>query len=204
MNLFLGFEFAPIDGWEAVMPAPQAPSNYKDPVKITAYIDKEIEKLRNGKAATEPLCGSLRRAVVIDAAGKDGRIRPQFDSGTATNAGVQLIEFLLRHGGANRVWPTTLKLFGYKIHRAMQLCAIEIMTTRPLTAGEQWLVGQSEHASCNKCAGPFIDPVSIIFGSSDVNIAAAAKRLQLAVPPDDANAAAYAEFSCALAKAMGF
>jgi hypothetical protein len=201
MNLYLGFEFAPIDGWEIVVPVPKPPSNYKDEAKKAAYVAKKIEELRDGKAAVDPLCGSVGRAAVFGTASKAGTIKPLFVSDGEPHPGAALLEFLHRHAG-DRFKTGNLTLFGHKIHRAMRLCAIEHMALgAPLHLSQQWAVELDGDFRYNRFPG-YIDPVSVIYGTSDTDLAGAARRLGEDVP--EKRAEDMAELAFRLSKHLGF
>lgn len=200
MNLYLGFEFAPIEGWETVMPAPTAPSNYKDEAKKAAYVAKEIEKLRNGKAAIDPLCGAVRKAVVLGAKGKDKKVDVLYETDPRDPA-ASLLAFLAQHVG-DRMQKGNVSYFGHKIHRAARLVAIEMMAKGTLTFADHWLVELNDTFRYNRFPG-FIDPVSVIFGSSDTDTDAACRRLGLTYEPG-ARALVSAQFAYDLAMKLGF
>lgn len=201
MNLYLGFEFAPIEGWEHILPAPKAPSNYKDKAKISAYIAKEVEKLRDGKAATDPLSGSLSRVVILG--NKGGKVEKLLD---ATGNGPQsvshqLTEFLGPHMDTpEKRYATTL--FGHKIHKAMRLCGIELISDNSsIVPADRWLFEIDPEFRYGRIPG-YVDPVSTIFGSSDTDLIGVSKRLKLKKPKDDAES--MAELALMLAARLGF
>ena len=197
MNLFLGFEFAPVEGWENILPAPKAPSNYKDAAKIKAYIAKEIQKLADGKAAADVLSGALSRAVVLGE--KDGKITKLLDAvedGGAQRVSHKLTEFL-----ATTINTGVTTLWGYKINKALRLCGIDLMSdSGRLVKGDHWLLGFSSDFRYGQSPG-YVDPVSVIFGTSDTDIFGIVKRLKLKRPRDDAEA--MAEFAYALTSKLG-
>ncbi len=203
MNLYLGFEFAPVEGWENIMPSPQAPSNYKDPAKIQAYVEKAIDKLRDGKASIDPLCGTVSRAVVLGLKDGSGTIHKLFDAVDTEeeSAGDRLGSFIASETD-DRIEKGLVTLFGYKINRAMRLCAIAMLAGGGQLALEShWVLGHDPEFAYN-CMPGYVDPVSLIFGSSDVDLVAVSKRLDIQMPQDDAESRA--EFACALAGKLGF
>ncbi len=187
MNLYLGFEFAPVEGWEHIMPSPQAPSNYKDPVKIQAYVEKAIDKLRDGKAAIDPLCGTIKRAVVLRVVKKE--IEKVLD--TADNGEEPGTQLCCHFGkGMLSVLRDVGVLAGYKIHRAMRLAVIEAIAAGwPVSREELWMLDADPDFRYNRMPG-YVDPVSLIFGSSDVDLIAVARRMGLQPPKDDAESMA--------------
>ena len=185
------------------MPAPKAPSNYKDPAKIQAYIAKEIEKLRDGKAATEMLCGSVKRAVVLGTKDASGEIHKLLDAVDTLEESVadQLGSFIANEHG-ERIKNGQLTLFGHQIHRAMHLCVVDLVADGGrLAFASHWMLGNDPAFGYNRMPG-YVDPVSLIFGSSDVDLMGVAMRMRMPAPQE--NAEWKAEFARTLAGTLGF
>ena len=184
MNVrYVGFEFAPVEGWEEILPAPKAPSNWKDPAKIEAHIERKLEELRDGKAGTEPLSGSVSYVHVLAVKEKSKDCKP----GTGLDVeghhvGAEFYDWFCKSLPARR--PT---LVGLKIRRAMRLIALDVISTGGSVADMGWALEFNPQHPYNE----YIDPLSVLFGSSDTDIAGACRRFGLpAEDPGDAVAMA--------------
>jgi hypothetical protein len=171
--IFVGCTFKPIENWQAILPAPQAPSNYKDPVKIQAYIQEKLADLLGGKAATEPLCGAIREATFLFPGASSGNLLSGTSLGhVEVKGGVEFVAKLCELSGSHTV-------VGYKIHKACQLAAIEYMATKgPLPKDAWWMLDADQQRAYGRLGG-YIDPVSLIFGSSDVDLGGVGRRLNI-------------------------
>jgi len=70
----VGATYDLLPNWQLFVQKPRAPSNYKDQVKIAAYVDEAWIKLGNA-AAHEPLTGKLDRVCIMKRA-KPGDWQP--------------------------------------------------------------------------------------------------------------------------------
>lgn len=197
MNVrYVGFEFAPVEGWEEILPTPKAPANWKDPVKIEAHIARKLDELRDGKAGTEPLSGSVSRIHVLavkteskhrEAAGLDVE---------GHHVGAEFYDWFCKSVPARR--PT---LVGLKIRRAMRLIALDVISTKGSVAEMAWALEFYSQYQYNTVPG-YIDPLSILFGSSDTDLDGACRRLGLPVE-DPSDATAMALLAARLGKRLG-
>ena len=62
---YVGFTAGTVAGWEQFVPAPKAPSNWKDKEKIAAYI-KEAKESQVLEAAQKPLTGRFAEVAVLN------------------------------------------------------------------------------------------------------------------------------------------
>lgn len=226
MRFYLGFEFEAIPHWERVHPPVTAPSNYKDQAKIEAYISNKLAELQNGAAAREPLTAMLSRAVVVVRGRKSTEEAPSYyrsgdpESGEIHNdddpqvifdsagahVGGRLLEFILNKRGViqraeeqKNPWGN-VGLFGCGIHQAMRIAALDWLADGaaghiPLTMW--WLFGKSRDFAYNELPG-YIDPISLLFGTSSVPATSVAERFNLP-RPDEKSAEEMALFTYALA-----
>jgi hypothetical protein len=161
MILAVGCEYEPVDGWESIMPAIKAPSNYKKPEAIAGYLDKRLAELRGGKAAVDPVVGSISRAVVVSEKGK------VIHDGSGADALITISEKLKEEQDYKFV-------FGIKLHRMIKLMAVELaLRDGELPSGAQWAVDLDQRFGYN---WHYIDPISVLFGSSDMDVMAVARR----------------------------
>ena len=178
--IYTGFTFAPIPNWDAVMTV-KAPSNYKKPEAIAKYIAERKAELAAGAAADNLLTGTVTGIAVI----AENDSKPQL-----LTAPDEIADFFM-----TAVEETTQGkgVVGYRIHRAMKLLAV-VNAVHGNALGNSIPVGHFKWIDeCHNKVGGFIDPVSLLFGSSDVSITDAAIRLGVSVDP--ASAPALAEFA---------
>lgn len=186
--IYVGCTLKPVENWQAILPAPTAPVNYKDPKKIDAYVQDKLVELMNGKAATHPLSGSIGDAVMFK--GTDsGKNRADAKSG------VELIDQL-----AKIYVPNSVPVCGYKIYRNLRLAATAYLAERgPLPESLRWLYDPRAYG-VHTLDTIYFDPVSVIFGTSDedkIDAEGVCRRLDI-----EANlntSLGLAEFACALA-----
>jgi hypothetical protein len=198
MIYYIGCEFAPVPNWRDILPPILAPSNYKDQGKIAAYIATKEAELEQGKAATQALTGSISRVLVI---GSDEKQSPEtlhdFNvSGTPGPPGSKALEFILEHSGA-LVKPSRLQevvISGVDIRRAVRLMALDYISANgSLPLALHWALGMDPKFRYNRIPG-FIDPVSILFGSSAEDTEAAGRRFGLPVIAGNAESLALFAF----------
>ena len=196
MRIFaVGCEYEPIDGWTGVLPAITAPKNYKDTKKIAAYIDNAVEELRMGKAATDPVVGSIVKAVIID---ENEKVIHE-GGGALAGAGA-LMALSARKNGI---------IFGLKLRRMVRLMALDFaLNDGEIPTKAQWAVNLDPKFQYNRGLNPhtsqggFIDPVSVLFGSSDTDLHAVARRTGYADKAPD-NALDMATFALKLGGLLG-
>lgn len=178
--IFAGFTFAPIPNWDVVIPV-KAPSNYKKQDAIDKYVKERKEELAGGAAAIHELSGTVAEITVIpEDDGKPTTVKtPNKIAGFFKDA----VE-MTSHGCA---------IVGCRIHRAMKLLAI-MNAVAGKDLGNVVPVGHFGwiNEAYNKPGG-FIDPISLLFGSSDIDVTSAGIRLGVSVNPD--SSAAMAEFA---------
>jgi hypothetical protein len=148
----------------------KAPSNYKKPEAIAKYIEERTAELAGGAAAEHLLVGTVAEIAVIE--GDKSRTLKQ------SNDIADFFKFAVDEATAGR------GIIGYKIHKAMRLLAV-MNAVRGETFGSSIPMGYFGFLDelYNRPYG-FIDPVSLWFGSSDIDLTAAATRLHVSVNPE--------------------
>jgi len=216
VRFYVGCELNAVPNWEEILPPISAPSNYKDPVKIAAYIAERRDKLAGGEAAEGPLTGMVTRAVVITPGQKGDKVGPDLDEELTENGQPKVIHDttgrlvssavlngILAECGAD-THPEALKnvvVIGCNIRRNLQLMALDYIAIEgTLPFALHWAVDFDPEFKYNRVPG-FIDPISILFGSSSVDPVAAGKRFGLPVDPADAQSLALLAFH--LSKRLG-
>jgi len=175
--IFVGFKFAPIPNWDSIMTI-KAPGNYKRQEAIDAYIAKRHAELEAGEAAVGLLTGS----VVQIAYARDDEL-----AGIRTAEGDEVLkvfhELLMAPTGLTPV-------VGYRIHRAMKILALQnaISDEPPLTVANIRTIDEMY----NRPNG-FIDPVSLMFGTTDIDFYSVAARC--GIPIDASDPVALVEFA---------
>lgn len=174
--IYLGFLFEPISHWEAIMPI-KAPSNYKKREAIDSYIASRREALANGEAAESLLVGTVKE-ITVDG-DEDGNI--------ATHKGDEVYDVFKTIVAEVEAGRTVA---GYRIHRAMKLLAT-MASIRGRKSGDTipLTVFKLIYDFYNRVPG-FVDPVSLLFGASDVDLSAAALRIGVSVDPSSSRALA--------------
>lgn len=167
MFIYIGCTIKPVDNWQSILPMPQAPSNWKDPKKINAYVQEKIAELANGKAAQQPLTGAIDHWAVMR--GLDGKV-------IEGEGGVALLEQL------NEIFIENNDVVcGYKIHRNLKFAMIDWIASRgALPEKLVWLYEQRNYGAPPR--GIYFDPISAMFGTSDedkVDIHGVCTRLDL-------------------------
>ena len=166
---YVGFLFAPIPNWDAIMPV-KAPSNYKKPEAVAKYIEERTAELAGGAASEHALVGTVAEIAVIE----DDKSRTLKQPSDIAN----FFKFAVDAAAVGR------GVVGYKIHKAMRLLTV-MNATQGETFGSSIPMGYFGLLDklYNRPYG-FIDPVSLLFGSSDIDITAAATRLHVSVNPE--------------------
>jgi hypothetical protein len=205
-----------VPNWEEILPPISAPSNYKDPKKIAAYIAERRDKLEQGEAAEGSLTGTVMRAVVITPGKKGDKVALDADEELTENGqpkvihdttgrlvSSEVLNGILAECGAD-THPEALKnivIIGCNIHRNLRLMALDyIAVEEALPFSLHWAVDFDPNFKYNRVPG-FVDPVSILFGSSSTDPVAAGKRFGIPVDPSDAQSMALLAFH--LAKRLG-
>lgn len=168
--IFAGFKFAPVPNWDVIAPI-KAPSNYKKPEAIAKYIAERKAQLATGGAAVDALTGTVEAVHVIDTNEKDGK-------GTLLT-GNDIFEFFDLALARVRTHNTVV---GYKVNRAMKLLAL--MKSMTNDGGVHVDVFKFIDRAYN-VGGGFVDPVGLLFGTSETDLNAAAMRCGVTVNPED-------------------
>ena len=196
MILAVGCEYAPVVNWADILSAPVAPSNYKKPEAIDGYIEKQLAKLRGGEAAVHPVVGAIVRAVIING---DKQVVYQ-DEGEHVGA----CALLLLTGHLAQTSPEIgPPIFGLKLQRMLRLMALDLaMTKGEIPTKAQWAVGLDPRVRYNQHV---IDPISVLFGSSDTDPWAVARRTGYVFQEGQGldTALGMAEFALALGGLLG-
>ena len=184
MRYYCGFEFAPLDDWQSYVGEVRAPSNYKDGAKIAAYINKRLAELEE-TAARHALAGTISRAVVV----RDGKTA--FDEKDQF-VGTKFLEYI--HKDSDWEVDTSRKdnivIVGCYMHSAARMAAIDYMKVNgSLPFGLQWALEMDPDFRYNRVPG-FMDPISVIAGSSTHGATAVAKAFGLPVNENDAESLA--------------
>jgi hypothetical protein len=166
--IYIGCTLKPVENWQSILPAPTAPSNYKDRGKIDAYIQNKLAELMNGKAATSVLSGAIAEGVILTD-----------DKKIICGNGIDLIDQLIKVADFDAERSST-PIVGYKIHRNLRLAAIEYISSgKPLPRLALWMIAP---ISFMKYGNDWYDPISLLFGTSDedkVDIDGACRRLDI-------------------------
>jgi hypothetical protein len=171
--IYLGFTFAPVPNWDVIMPI-KAPSNYKKPEAIAKYIAERKAELAGGKAATDALVGQVLRVAYFDDVEEDERLCEGDDVPDLFN------ELMLKS-------EQGVTIVGYRIHRALKLMALtNAIHADALGDGNKIKVAHIKWIDemYNRYKG-FVDPVSLLFGTTDIDLNAVAMRCGVKVNPDD-------------------
>ena len=199
MNIcYVGFGFAPVENWAEILPMPKAPSNWKDPAKIQAHIEQKLVELGSGKAATEPLSGSIAAVHVLSVDDK-GKPVKEFEHAGA-HAGLEFYTWL-------RDKAPTRNLAGFKVHQAMRFMALDVISdlgTLPddLAWAMDFRAALNDPDFRHSWQANCIDPLSVLFGSSGTDLAGACRRLNIEVPHDE-SASALALAALRMGKKLG-
>ena len=171
--IYLGFKFAPIPGWDVVMPI-IPPSNYVKQEAKDKYIAKRKAQLAAGDAAYDRLVGTVVQVAIVEAA--KGKI---VDSTLVEGDAIaDLFDHLMDKSAKG------VTIVGYKINRALKLMAL-MAALREGSKGAtpvahfKWI-----DEAYNKYHG-FVDPVSLLFGTTDLDLNAVAMRCGVKVNADD-------------------
>lgn len=184
MRYYCGFEFTAVAGWASYVGEVKAPSNYKDAAKIAMYINKRREELEE-TASKHPLAGHIHRAVVI----KDGKT--VFDEAEQLT-GAKFLEFIFKDSKLNvdSTKRDTLLVVGCNMHVAMRMAALDYITVNDqLPFALHWALELDPEFRYNRVPG-FMDPVSVLAGSSTHGPEAVARKFGLPVNVDDAESLA--------------
>jgi len=175
--IYAGFKFAPIPNWDSIVTI-KAPRNYKDPMIIANYVAKRKAEMETGEAAVGLLTGS----VVQIAWARDDEF-----------AGIKTVEGddVLKVFHELLMAPTGLTpVAGYRIHRALKILSLQNAGSDepPLTVEDIRTIDDRY----NRPSG-FIDPVSLMFGTTDIDFYSVAARC--GTPVDTSDPKALVEFA---------
>lgn len=187
--IYVGFEFEAIPNWDAIMPV-KAPSNYKKPEAIAKYVAERKAELAGGAAAVHLLTGTVKKIAVIDGAAESASVR-SFDG--------DRLDFLKT---AIDLTCSGHAVVGCYVHKAMHLLAtMNAIYGHTRDGGNSVPVDYFKWIDeCYNKPGGFIDPISLVFGSSDTDLTSAAIRFGVSVNPD--SAAALAEFAMIVTRSI--
>jgi len=160
------------------------PSNYKDPAKIAAYANKRSEELHRS-ADKHSLAGSISRAVVI----KDSK--KVFDE-AGLFVGNKFLDFIFKDSklSADSTVKDHLLVVGCSMHTAIRMAALDyIAINGSLPFSLHWALELDPEFRYNRIPG-FMDPVSVLAGSSTYGPTAVARRFKLPVDENDAESLA--------------
>lgn len=204
MNLYMGFQFAAVANWEEIIPAPTPPKHYKDPVKKKEYVEKAIASMANGLNTVDVRCGYIEGVEILHKDGKKNKLVPYWDPkryaqfSTALDAVHSTFE---DPPVIEAMKQKRLSVFGFDIHRAMRLAAIDWMAQgETMSFSKQFMLDLDEDFRYNRFPG-FIDPLKLIFGTT-TELETACRRLQIGPAAESATGRATLAFE--MAKMMGF
>lgn len=112
--VFLGVEFAVRNGWKNFVAPPSAPSNYKDPDKITAYVKDAWARLEDN-AKRLSLTGYVSAAFLLT---EDG------SPATADNAPTRVYRWLTEKIQEAIKTNTTVHVVGFEPRQAVRMMAM--------------------------------------------------------------------------------
>ena len=179
--IYVGFKFAPIRGWDTIMTI-KAPSNYKKEEAKAKYIAERKEKLAAGEATHDRLVGEVVQIALVD---PDNDRDELLEGDDVCDAFRDFVEATTKG----------ISVVGYRIHRAMKLMAL----TNALHAdklGEKNIVPVAHFGWIDQMynrLGGFVDPVSLLFGTTDIELNDVAVRC--GVPVNENDPRALAEFA---------
>jgi len=169
--IFTGFKFAAVPNWDVITPV-KAPSNYKKPEAIAKYIAERMAVLAAGGAATDVLTGFVQQIFVLNTE----------PAGEKLLEGDAVCDFLAE---AVQATEKGNGIVGYRIHRALKIIALmnaihgDTLRNSVPVAHFKWI-----DEAYNKYRG-FIDPVSLLFGTTDVDLNSVAMRCGVKINPED-------------------
>jgi len=169
--IYAGFKFAPVPNWDSIMTI-KAPSNYKRQEAIDDYIAKRRADLVAGEAATNLLTGSVVQIAVRE--GEEGEIK--------LLEGEDVLTFFYTAVKAAGDYAVA----GYRIHRAMKILALMYAQWEQAPAIPVHFYRVIDDVY-NKVNG-FIDPVSLLFGTTDIDLFSVAARCGVSADVDDPRA----------------
>jgi hypothetical protein len=176
--IYLGFKFVPVPNWDVIMPI-KAPSNYKKPEAIAKYIAERKAELAGGKAATELLVGQITQIALVDPVEDRDEI---LEGDDVCDIFKDLIEATTKG----------ISVVGYRIRRALKIMAL-LNAIHADALGKENIVPVAHFKwideMYNKLGG-FIDPVSLLFGTTDIDVNAVAMRCGVKINPEDPRALA--------------
>lgn len=154
MNTYaLGFEFAARPDWASIITV-TPPKNYKKKEAIEKYIAERTAVLEAGGAAEDPLTMIVTRIVAIDC--DDGRVA--LDVPTAS----EFCEWVR----ADLKLPSNCLLAGSRIFDAFRAIAQALVSDEQDVPG--WLLGLDKKFQYGAAPG-YVDPLKLLYGSSDVD-----------------------------------
>lgn len=217
MRLYIGTALKAVDNWQTIHPPIIAPGNYKKPESIAKYVEEETAKLHAGGAAEKTLTGEIDHAVVLQVGSASTEKEKHYvregvsDSGEIANdgdpqviyqgsGGMELLTFIMERTGLllDAKKRDSLVLVGCKLKKSMRLAALDWMTRRSdtmLPFSMAWAVEMHTGGEFTYNGVPgYIDPLSVLFGSSRTDVGAAARRLGQP-EPDEPDAMSMAHFA---------
>jgi len=216
LNYYVGWTGEP---WRTeLLPVPSAPSNYKDPAKISAYVEDKRVKQQHS-AGKFPIYGRLASVFVCDDSGEEVFFRTTDDlasAGDRRTAGLAFLEWLRstfifpEDPACTELWSatgggtTTAKLVGLDVKVALKMAVMEGFVhadTRVAPSAiprRMWHLNQAD----DFCADPF---EMIRKGVPDLTLAAVLRFFNIEVPQakDSPDASEWAAIVRSLAIATG-
>jgi hypothetical protein len=126
---FVGTIFKPRDDWQNIAVEPQAPSNYRDPAKIAAFVENAREEQR-GDVAVAAITGKLHSVCVLDEDQEPVYRSNDGDKNVgAAFAGWLANKFPLHFADALRnadAFPNDV-IIGFAVKRALKVAAFEAL-----------------------------------------------------------------------------
>lgn len=150
-----GFSCETREGWKDFTPSPAAPSNYKDPAKISDYVDKALLK-QEITAGGKPLTGQI---TFVETCGYALAESLTYDSG---------VEFYkeLTSVVCSPPFGDTIAVFGLRIHHRMHLCALSIAENDNCPVNLWGLYARNDLMRLPSDLR-LVDPVRIVMGEND-------------------------------------
>lgn len=167
--IYLGFEFDALPNWDSLVTI-KAPGNYKKPEAVAKYIEERKAAMAAGEATTELLTGFVSEIAVRE--GEEGDI-------ALIREPADILKFFKVACDATQ---RGVCVVGYRIHRAMKMLALmnALNNSEPTqVAMFKWI-----DDAYNRFPG-FIDPVSLMFGTTSIDIYNVAARFGLPVDVSD-------------------
>ncbi len=153
--LYAGFECAAKSDWKAYTPAPKAPSNYKDPDKISRYVAEATAKAET-EAKFKPLAGYVEKAVMLLASGE------KLQGGSGAEVYSWLSQYIKDR--RDNYGVTTFQIFGIHLRSRFHHCAVDAAVAGTFEGSWGFFAKEFNSPLALRETIQLLDPVRMIFG----------------------------------------